>query len=157
MSAVAALLWPFRADLAALLSHEAGTQAQIINYLTYNLLSTPFSIASTVMGGVMVGAGATRYNLMVYGGTFWLVRLPLGWLLGHWLWGTASGVFLAMLVSQCLQLCIRDSPDAARAFSTVPLFWNKAGGLSCQCGRACHPLRHGPGRHEIALAAGLPS
>ena len=37
MSAVAALLWPFRADLAALLSHEAGTQAQIINYLTYNL------------------------------------------------------------------------------------------------------------------------
>ena len=106
MSAVAALLWPFRADLAALLSHEAGTQAQIINYLTYNLLSTPFSIASTVMGGVMVGAGATRYNLMVYGGTFWLVRLPLGWLLGHWLWGTASGVFLAMLVSQCLQTAI---------------------------------------------------
>ena len=70
MSVVAALLWPFRAELAALLSHEAGTQAQIINYLTYNLLSTPFSIASTVMGGVMVGAGATRYNLMVYGGTF---------------------------------------------------------------------------------------
>ena len=106
MSVVAALLWPFRAELAALLSHEAGTQAQIINYLTYNLLSTPFSIASTVMGGVMVGAGATRYNLMVYGGTFWLVRLPLGWLLGHWLWGTASGVFLAMLVSQCLQTAI---------------------------------------------------
>ncbi len=106
MSVVAALLWPFRDELAALLSHEAGTQAQIINYLTYNLLSTPFSIASTVMGGVMVGAGATRYNLMVYGGTFWLVRLPLGWLLGHWLWGTASGVFLAMLVSQCLQTAI---------------------------------------------------
>ena len=58
------------------------------------------------MGGIMVGAGATQYNLMVYGGTFWLVRLPLGWLLGHLLWGTASGVFAAMLFSQCLQTCI---------------------------------------------------
>ena len=83
MSLVAALLWPFRLEI-----------------------STPFSIASTVMGGIMVGAGATQYNLMVYGGTFWLVRLPLGWLLGHLLWGTASGVFAAMLFSQCLQTCI---------------------------------------------------
>ena len=106
MSLVAALLWPFRRELAELLSQEPGTQAQIISYLTYNLISTPFSIASTVMGGIMVGAGATQYNLMVYGGTFWLVRLPLGWLLGHLLWGTASGVFAAMLFSQCLQTCI---------------------------------------------------
>ena len=106
MSLVAALLWPFRQEIAELLSQEPGTQAQIVSYLTYNLLSTPFSIASTVMGGIMVGAGATQYNLMVYGGTFWLVRLPLGWLLGHILWGTASGVFAAMLFSQCLQTCI---------------------------------------------------
>lgn len=106
MSLVAAALWPFRQDLAAILSHEAETRAVIVSYLTYNLLSTPFSIASTVMGGVMAGAGATRYNLMVYGGTFWLLRLPLGWLLGHRLWGTASGVFCAMLVSQCLQTFI---------------------------------------------------
>ena len=89
-----------------MLSQEPGTQAQIVSYLTYNLLSTPFSIASTVMGGVMTGAGATKYNLMIFGGSFWVVRLPLGWLLGHILWGTASGVFVAMLVSQILQTCI---------------------------------------------------
>ena len=77
-----------------------------MSYLSYNLVSTPFSIASTVMGGIMVGAGATHYNLLVYGGTFWIVRLPLGWLLGHRIWGTASGVFAAMLVSQCLQTLI---------------------------------------------------
>ncbi|BAV92049.1 MATE family efflux transporter [Deltaproteobacteria bacterium] len=106
MSLIAALLWPFRQEIAQMLSHAPGTQAQIISYLTYNLLSTPFSIASTVMGGIMVGAGATRYNLIIFGGTFWIVRLPLGWLLGHILWGTAAGVFLAMLCSQCLQTCI---------------------------------------------------
>ena len=106
MSFMAALLWPFRQEVAHLLSQEPGTQAQIVSYLTYNLLSTPFSIASTVMGGVMTGAGATKYNLMIFGGSFWVVRLPLGWLLGHILWGTASGVFVAMLVSQILQTCI---------------------------------------------------
>lgn len=106
MSLVAAAIWPFRGEIAAFLSQEAATRAQIVSYLSYNLVSTPFSIASTVMGGIMVGAGATRYNLMVYGGTFWIVRLPLGWLLGHRLWGTASGVFAAMLISQCLQTLI---------------------------------------------------
>ena len=106
LTAVAACLWPFRGGIAALLSHEPGAQAQIVSYLTYNLLSTPFSIASTVMGGVMVGAGATRYNLMIFGGSFWGLRLPLGWLLGHALWGTASGVFLAMLLSQIVQASV---------------------------------------------------
>ena len=106
MSVVALIIWPLRADIAALLSQDAATRAQIVSYLSYNLVSTPFSIASTVMGGIMVGAGATQYNLIVFGGTFWVVRLPLGWLLGHRLWGTASGVFAAMLVSQLVQTLI---------------------------------------------------
>ena len=106
MSLIASLLWPFRQDIAMLLTQDMGAQAQIVSYLTYNLLSTPFSIASTVMGGIMLGAGATHYNLMIYGGSFWLVRLPLGWLLGHHIWQSASGIFAAMLVSQCLQTCI---------------------------------------------------
>lgn len=103
MSLMSLCIWPFREELAAAFSTDPATQAHIRDYLFYNLLSTPFSIASTVLGGVMVGAGATHYNLMVFGGSFWGVRLPLGYLLGHVLWGTASGVFLAMLISQVLQ------------------------------------------------------
>lgn len=106
LTVVAAIIWPFRDILANLLAQETGAQVQIVNYLTYNLLSTPFSIASTVLGGVMVGAGATRYNLIIFGSSFWGVRLPLGWILGHVVWGTASGVFLAMLISQILQSCV---------------------------------------------------
>lgn len=106
MSFMALFIWPFRPEIAAFLSPDPGTQQQIVNYLDYNLVGTPFSIASQVMGGIMVGAGATRFNLMVYGGTFWLVRIPLGWLLGHIIWGTANGVFAAMLVSQCMQAMI---------------------------------------------------
>ena len=107
MSIAAILIWPFRTELAALLSLDPTTRHYIVDYLFYNLISTPFSIASTVLGGVMVGAGATHYNLMVFGGSFWGLRIPLGYLLGHVLWGTAGGVFLAMLISQVLQtLCM---------------------------------------------------
>lgn len=106
LSLVALVLWPFRQELASFMSHDIMVQAQIVNYLTYNFLSTPFSIASTVMGGIMVGAGATQYNMAVYGGCSWLIRLPLGYLLGHILWETANGVFCAMLVSQCFQASI---------------------------------------------------
>lgn len=106
MSVVALCIWPFRPEIASFLSSDPLTREQIVSYLSYNFAGTPFSIASTVMGGIMVGAGATMYNLVVYGGTFWAVRLPLGWLLGHALWQSASGIFAAMLVSQCIQTII---------------------------------------------------
>ncbi len=103
MSLVALAMWPFRPELAAFLSDDAPTRDCIVSYLSWNLASTPFSIASTVLGGVMVGAGATRYNLLTFGTTFWGLRIPLGWWLGHVLWQDASGVFCAMLVSQIVQ------------------------------------------------------
>lgn len=106
MSICAIFIWPFRDNIADFLSEDPATRIQIIHYLSYNLVSTPFSIASQVMGGIMVGSGATRYNLMIYGGTFWAVRIPLGWLLGHKIWGTADGIFAAMLISQCIQTVI---------------------------------------------------
>lgn len=102
----ALILWPFRQEIAEFLSGNPKTVEQIFIYLSYNFVATPFSIASQIMGGIMVGAGATQYNLMVYGGTFWAVRIPLGWFLGHRLWGTASGVFAAMLISQILQTAV---------------------------------------------------
>lgn len=106
MTIIAAIIWPFRANIADILSQDTATQAQIISYLSWNLATTSFSIASQVMGGIMIGAGATQYNLMVYGGTFWAVRLPLGWLLGHKVWGDAAGIFAAMAISQIIQTSI---------------------------------------------------
>ncbi|MBQ7738622.1 MAG: MATE family efflux transporter [Desulfovibrionaceae bacterium] len=106
LSFVALIIWPFRANIAQAFAQDLSTQEHIISYLTYNLISTPFSIASTVMGGVMVGAGATQYNLAVYGGCSWLIRLPLGFILGHKILGTAEGIFCAMLISQTVQASI---------------------------------------------------
>lgn len=106
MTVIAALIWPFRAEIAEFLSQDPATRMQIVNYLSWNLASISFSIASQVMGGIMNGAGATQYNLIIYGGTFWVIRLPLGWVLGHWLWGDATGIFMAMAISQVVQCLI---------------------------------------------------
>ena len=103
MSVIALFVWPFREEIAEFLSRDEATRSQIISYLSYNLVSTPFTIASQVMGGIMIGAGATVYNLVIYGGSFWLIRLPLGWLLGHIVWQSSSGVFAAMVASQVIQ------------------------------------------------------
>lgn len=103
MSLVAALLWPLIPWMGGVLAGNAAVHAITVEYLRYNFLATPFSLCSVIWGGAMSGAGATRYNLMVYGTTFWFVRLPLAWYLGHVLWRSAEGVFVAMLLSQMLQ------------------------------------------------------
>jgi MATE family multidrug resistance protein len=106
ISTLAAVMWPFMDDLAALLSDSQAVQAQTASYLFYNLLAAPFTTSSMIFGGVMMGAGATRYNLAVFASSFWLVRLPLAWLFGHVLWEDAAGIFLSMLVSQAVQSCV---------------------------------------------------
>ncbi len=103
MSLGALLLWPWVPELTSLIAPDAGVQGHAVSYLRYNLLSTPFSVASMVLGGIMTGAGATIYTFCVYSSATWLVRLPLAWLLGHVLWKTSAGVFQAMFLSQVFQ------------------------------------------------------
>ncbi len=103
MSVVALILWPFIPQMAEALTGDATTQQITQNYLHINFLCTPFMLASMILGGVMTGAGATRYNMLVFGGSFWLVRLPVAYVLGHFVWQSASGVFVGMLVSQMVQ------------------------------------------------------
>lgn len=103
MSVAGACMWPWREAIAFALSTDAGVQAEIVAYLTYNILSVPFTAASVVLGGGLSGAGATVYPMLAYSVSVWLVRLPLAWFVGHVLWRSADGIYLAMLVSQVAQ------------------------------------------------------
>lgn len=105
MSAVGLGMWPWMPELAAAFSPDTGVRTQIVGYLTYNILSTPFTVGSMILNGVMTGAGATMYALIVNTSCIWLVRLPLGWFLSHVAWGEARGVYAAMLVSMTVQAC----------------------------------------------------
>ncbi len=103
MSVVALILWAFIPQMAAALTSDPITQQITENYLHINFLCTPFMLASMILAGVMTGAGATRYNMVVFGSSFWFVRLPVAYVLGHFVWQSASGVFVGMLVSQMVQ------------------------------------------------------
>ena len=107
MSLVGAGLWPARHILAAFLTPDPSVQIQTVSYLTYNILAVPFSVASIILSGVFNGSGATVYPMRAFSLSVWCVRLPLAWYLGHVLWRSASGVFMAMLVSQAVQsMCL---------------------------------------------------
>ena len=103
MSVAGACMWPWRAAIAAELTTDPAVRAEIVSYLTYNILCIPFTSASVVTAGSLSGAGATIYPMLAYSISVWLVRLPVAWLFGHILWQSADGIYLSMLVSQAAQ------------------------------------------------------
>jgi MATE family multidrug resistance protein len=107
MTLVALALLPFVREIAALVSPEsAAAQRASASYMVYNFLATPFTMISMIMSGIFSGAGATRFSLAAFSCSTWLLRLPLAWHLGHNVCRDASGVFMAMPVSQIVQASI---------------------------------------------------
>jgi MATE family multidrug resistance protein len=103
MSSVAVVLWLFIDPICAWLTPDAAVQVHARAYLRITIFSTPFTLTSMTLTGVMSGAGATLYSFIANGSGFWLVRLPMAYLLGHIIWQTSTGVFLSMLVGQMVQ------------------------------------------------------
>ena len=103
MRSVAVVLWLLIDPICAWLTPDPAVQHHARAYLRINILSTPFTMTSMTLTGVMSGAGATLYGFIANGSGFWLVRLPMAYVLGHIIWQTSSGVFLSMLVGQMVQ------------------------------------------------------
>ncbi|SHN60564.1 MATE family efflux transporter [Desulfovibrio litoralis] len=108
MSSFAAILWFFVPTIAAFVAPDPAVMQECMNYLKFNILSTPFTVASMILTGLLSGAGATIYPFYANSFSIWCVRLPLAYIMGHIIWKNASGVFFAMLISQMVQssLCL---------------------------------------------------
>jgi MATE family multidrug resistance protein len=103
MSLIALLMLPWVREICAFVTPDPEVQAVAAAYLKFNIAATPFSVTGMVMSGIFIGAGATVYSLAAFAPGIWLVRLPLAWYMGHCIWRDASGIFLAMLISQAVQ------------------------------------------------------
>jgi putative MATE family efflux protein len=103
VTAVSLPLWPYLNEIAGFLAPDPAVRARAVGYLRYNLAAIPFTMTSMILAGSLNGAGATRYNLVVFSLSIWGLRLPLAYLLGHVLFRDADGVWLAMLLSQAAQ------------------------------------------------------
>jgi len=130
MGLLAACIYPWLPEITHFVSpRDASVQAVAVSYMVFNLLAVPFTVISMTMGGIFSGAGATLYSLLAFSVGTWAVRLPLAWYMGHIVWQDASGVFVAMLVSQIVQasicLYIFFYRDWYRFASTVKRFERK--------------------------------
>ncbi len=103
MSSVGFIMLPFIQELAELFTQDEKVIYNIRWYLIFNIFSTPFTIGTMVLSGIMTGAGATIYSLIFNTSGVWLIRLPLAYLLAHSFDMGSKGVYLAMLISTLYQ------------------------------------------------------
>ncbi|CCO24795.1 MATE family efflux transporter [Maridesulfovibrio hydrothermalis] len=96
-------LWQIIEPVTAIIAPEQVVLDEAVNYLFFNMLAIPFTLTSMIMAGALNGAGATVYNLIIFSITIWGFRLPLAYLLGHQVLESATGIWVAMLLSQGLQ------------------------------------------------------
>ncbi|MFW6415682.1 MAG: MATE family efflux transporter [Thermodesulfobacteriota bacterium] len=127
---MAGALLSFVPSVAGILSTKPLVEQEIINYLYFNIAAIPFTGTAIILGGVFIGAGATRYNMVAIGGTSWLVRLPLAYILGHLVLQNATGVWAAMLISQVIQASLVFSLFKFKDWSKYSMFARKQSGIS---------------------------
>lgn len=118
ISVLTVVMWQFLEPIAAFVAPDPEVQLEAVNYLRYNLAAMPFLLVSMILGGAFTGAGATVYQTVIMGGSAWLVRIPLAYVLGHVLLLLATGVWMAMLLSMIVQ---------ALCMAYVYHFWNWPG------------------------------
>lgn len=103
VSVIALGVWFVLEPLVAFVAPDPAVMAEAMNYLKFNLAGMPFLLIAMILAGAFVGSGATMYQMVIFGISSWLVRLPLAYLLGHHIMKSATGIWLAMLVSMTVQ------------------------------------------------------
>jgi putative MATE family efflux protein len=106
ISVATIIVWQFADPIAGLLTEDMAVRVEMVSYLAYNMAAIPFTVTVMILGGAFVGAGATLYNMAIFGCTVWLFRLPLAYALGHQVYGEAVGVWMAQFASQFVQALI---------------------------------------------------
>ncbi|GAB6161724.1 hypothetical protein JCM12298_08830 [Desulfothermus naphthae] len=97
------ILWFFIHPVSAILSDDIGVQIEVVNYLKYNIMAIPFTVTTMIFGGTFIGAGATKLNMICVGGSVWIIRVPLAYLLGHIILKEPTGIWISMFFSQVVQ------------------------------------------------------
>lgn len=103
MTTVGLCMMPFVDIMAQFFSSDLDAQWNIEVYVYINIICTPFTVAGLVVNGIMVGAGATVYALIINPICVWCIRLPLGILFAHTLGYGSIGVYVVMLLSMAIQ------------------------------------------------------
>ncbi|RJQ49197.1 MAG: MATE family efflux transporter [Nitrospiraceae bacterium] len=89
--------------LSSPIAKDQHVLAETVRYLRITMLSEPFMAISVILGGCLMGAGDTKGAMLVIVSTLWIIRMPLAYVLAVEAGYGAAGVWLAMIISMCIQ------------------------------------------------------
>lgn len=92
--------------IAAFLSDNSIVVQECVRYIYISLAFEPIMAWGVILGGGLNGAGDTRSLMLIVASSAWLVRLPLGYLLGIHFGLGAPGVWWAMNSSIAVQAAL---------------------------------------------------
>ena len=128
-------MWQFARPLAGLMNADPGVQKDIVNYLFWNFLALPCTVTTMILAGAFRGAGATLYNLIIFGLASWGLRVPLAWIFGHLVFGQAKGIWMAMFCSMAIQAGLMLLVYSTRNWQRFSMYARKINNQG---------MRHGP-------------
>ena len=103
VSSMALPIFIWAGDITSPVAKDRQVLAETIRYLRITMLSEPFMALSVILGGCLQGAGDTKGAMLVIVSALWIIRLPLAYLLAVVAGYGAFGVWLAMVISMCVQ------------------------------------------------------
>jgi putative MATE family efflux protein len=101
MTVMGAIFFLAAEPFARLFTHDPHVVPLAVSYLRIMALSEPLLGCGMVLTGALQGAGETVQPTIVTAVAFWVVRLPLAWLLALKLAHNASGAWIAMATTTC--------------------------------------------------------
>lgn len=96
MTVMGAVFFAGAEHFARIFTHDPHVLPLAVSYLRIMAISEPLLGCGMVLTGALQGAGETIQPTIVTGVTFWLVRIPLAWMLALNLGHNAAGCWVAM-------------------------------------------------------------
>lgn len=86
-------------NISQFLSQNENVVKESINYLYISMISEPFMAFGVILSGAINGAGDTKNVMIRIISSYWLLRIPLAFLLGIVLKYESSGIWWSMNIS----------------------------------------------------------
>lgn len=96
------IIFPLRQEVIALLTNDANTQREAINYMIWVLVTMPLMAMFQNYVGVFNGSGNTKYSFIMETARLWVVRLPMILLLKNFTNFGSDGIWFAMNASNLI-------------------------------------------------------
>jgi len=100
------LLFPLRETVVNLLSNDIPTRAAAMDYMFWVLLTQPLMSLFQNYLGVFNGSGNTKFAFLMSSCRLWVIRLPLIMWFRHFTNVGATGVWMAMVISNFIIICL---------------------------------------------------